>query len=95
MKLPRKLKKASKNFYLAKEFFQNKVFIAKMRQFGATAFNDYTFRMMTERQKPYPTTKWIRKWNGYMLALMNKVPNYEVVIQSEMPIPSSLHPCIP
>lgn len=76
MKLPRKLKKAKKHFYLTKQWYElddKKKFIITRRLGVAGAFWMITLQRMS---KPYPETKWIRKYKQHILNMRKKTNLY-------------------
>lgn len=75
-KLPRKLKKAKKHFYLTKEWYElddKKKFIVS-RQFGIAGI--HWEMMLKNMSHPYPKTKWIRKYKQHILNMRKKTNLY-------------------
>lgn len=76
MKLPRKLKKAKKHFYFTKQWYDlddKKKFIISRRLGLKGVYWDITLKRMC---KPYPETKWIRKYRQYLLNIRKKTSRY-------------------
>lgn len=65
-KLPRKLKKAKKHFYFTQEWYNldDKKKLILSRRFGIAGI--YWMITLQRMSKPYPETKWIRKYRAYL-----------------------------
>jgi hypothetical protein len=88
-KLPRNLKKAKKHFYLTKEWYElddKKKFIISRRLGVVGAFWMITLQRMS---KPYPETKWIRKYRQHLLNIRKKINKGWFAFTNEAPGPDT------